>query len=184
MDPWYPLGRGHLIDAASMLIHVAQMTRPSEIRRVHRILVDDNHEPFGGAPTLQRRSCSGFVGPRGGRTGGRFRLRAKPRWVLRRGQVVAETPPAVSQVLGRVSQARSLRPRAFISSSVTSSLSLAEELVVQLGDEEARTRASLRLTSGPTPVGEGLLQPLQVKQASGRSAPGSSALATARGGPP
>ncbi|MEC7239892.1 MAG: amidohydrolase family protein [Myxococcota bacterium] len=105
MDPWYPLGRGHLIDAASMLIHVAQMTRPNEIRRVHRILVDDNHEPFGGAPTLQEGAVADLLVHAVAGPEEVFRLRAKPRWVLRRGQVVAETPPAVSQVLGE-----SLRP--------------------------------------------------------------------------
>ncbi|EQD54299.1 cytosine deaminase, partial [mine drainage metagenome] len=31
MDPWYPLGRGSMLDALSMLVHVAQMTGRPEL---------------------------------------------------------------------------------------------------------------------------------------------------------
>ena len=33
MDPWYPLGRGSMLDALSMLVHVAQMTGRTELFR-------------------------------------------------------------------------------------------------------------------------------------------------------
>ena len=100
MDPWYPLGRGHLVDAASMLIHVSQMTRPKQIERVHRILVEDNHAPFGGAPRLEEGAPANFLVHSARSAAQIFRLRAKPLWVIREGQVVAQTPVSASEVLG------------------------------------------------------------------------------------
>src|SRR5205809_3578977 len=35
MDPWYPLGRGSMLDALSMLVHVAQMTGRDELFRAY-----------------------------------------------------------------------------------------------------------------------------------------------------
>ena len=36
MDPWYPLGRGSMLDALSMLVHVGQMTGRGELFRAYR----------------------------------------------------------------------------------------------------------------------------------------------------
>lgn len=52
MDPWYRLGTANLLDAAYMLVHVAQLTGEAEMARVFSALHDDNHLPFGGAPRL------------------------------------------------------------------------------------------------------------------------------------
>ncbi len=38
MDPWYPLGRGSMLDALSMLVHVAQMTGRSELFRAYEMV--------------------------------------------------------------------------------------------------------------------------------------------------
>ena len=48
LDPWYPLGVGNLLDAASMAIHVGHLTSVELMTRVFRTLVDDNHLAFGG----------------------------------------------------------------------------------------------------------------------------------------
>lgn len=53
MDPWYRLGTANLLDAAYMLVHVAQLTGESEMVRVFDALHGDNHLPFGGAPRLE-----------------------------------------------------------------------------------------------------------------------------------
>ncbi len=52
MDPWYRLGTANLVDAASMLVHVGQLTAEDQMHRVFRTLHDDNHRCFGGAPRL------------------------------------------------------------------------------------------------------------------------------------
>src|SRR5690606_3348577 len=52
VDPWYRLGTANLLDAAYMLVHVAQLTGEAEMRRVVRTLWSENHLPFGGAPAL------------------------------------------------------------------------------------------------------------------------------------
>ncbi|MSP56776.1 MAG: cytosine deaminase [Myxococcales bacterium] len=53
MDPWYRLGTANLLDAAYMLIHVAQLTGEDEMARVFRTLHDENHRPFGAIPRLE-----------------------------------------------------------------------------------------------------------------------------------
>ncbi len=50
MDPWYRLGTANLLDAASMLVHVAQLTGEDQMRRVFHTLSRENHLPFGEAP--------------------------------------------------------------------------------------------------------------------------------------
>lgn len=52
MDPWYRLGTANLLDAASMLVHVGQLTGEHEMRRVLRTLSQENHLPFGAAPQI------------------------------------------------------------------------------------------------------------------------------------
>ena len=99
MDPWYPLGRGNLVDAVSMLVHVAQMTRPKEIERSHQLMVDDNHAGFGGPPVLEEGGEASFLIHSVSDASTIVRTRAVPRWVLRRGAVVAETVPSESVVL-------------------------------------------------------------------------------------
>lgn len=52
-DPWYRLGTAHMIDAAYMLVHVAQLTGEDDMRRVFRMLHDDNHRVFGSVPVIE-----------------------------------------------------------------------------------------------------------------------------------
>ncbi len=53
MDPWYRLGTANLLDAAYMLVHVAQLTGEDELRRVFHTLSTANHLPFGGPPRIE-----------------------------------------------------------------------------------------------------------------------------------
>jgi cytosine deaminase len=52
MDPWYRLGTANLVDAAYMLVHVAQLTSEAEMMRVLRTLWHENHLPFGAPPSI------------------------------------------------------------------------------------------------------------------------------------
>ncbi len=61
MDPWYRLGTGNLLDAASMLVHVGQLTGEEEMRRVFRTLHTENHRPWGGPPPLAEGAPAHFL---------------------------------------------------------------------------------------------------------------------------
>jgi len=99
LDPWYPLGMGRILDAASMLVHVTQMTRPDQIQRVFQLLVDDNHIGFGGAPDVSVGSRADFLIHSVSDVSTLMRTKSAPRWVVHRGVVVAETHPVNSFVL-------------------------------------------------------------------------------------
>lgn len=61
MDPWYRLGTANLLDAASMLVHVGQLTSEIEMKRVVRTLWRENHTAFGDAPKLSVGQPATFV---------------------------------------------------------------------------------------------------------------------------
>ncbi len=61
MDPWYRLGTANMVDAAYMLVHVAQLTSEDEMRRVFGTLCGDNHRCFGGAPVLEEGATATFL---------------------------------------------------------------------------------------------------------------------------
>jgi len=99
MDPWYPLGRGSMLDALSMLVHVAQMTGRGELFRAYEMITTNPLRSSGrddwgvreGAPAnLTVFDCEDEAEA--------IRLRPAARWVLREGRVVAETEPARSTI--------------------------------------------------------------------------------------
>jgi cytosine deaminase len=99
-DPWYPLGRGCLLEAASMLVHVAQMTRPEEIGTVFDLLTGANHFAFGGMAEIAVGTPADLQVHAVPNKEAAIRLARPPRWVIRGGAVLAETRPAASTVLG------------------------------------------------------------------------------------
>ena len=100
MDPWYPLGRGCMLEAASMLVHVAQMTRPEQVVSVFRLLTGANHLPFGEIPRIEIGQPADLLVHAVPNEEAAIRLAQPPRWVIRQGTVIAETGPAISRVLG------------------------------------------------------------------------------------
>ncbi|MEZ4317377.1 MAG: amidohydrolase family protein [Myxococcota bacterium] len=51
-DPWYRLGKAHMLDPAYMLVHVGQLTGERDMERVVETLWTENHLPFGDVPVL------------------------------------------------------------------------------------------------------------------------------------
>ena len=99
MDPWYPLGRGSMLDALSMLVHVGQMTGRSELFRAYEMItgnparaaeIDDWEVKEGAPANFVVFDCSDEAEA--------IRLRPAARWVVRNGRVVAETEPAASVI--------------------------------------------------------------------------------------
>ena len=98
MDPWYPLGRGSMLDALSMLVHVAQMTGRNELFRAWEMVTTNPARaaevPWGVKEGLP----ANFVIFDSSDEAEAIRLRPAARWVVRLGRVVAETEPARSVV--------------------------------------------------------------------------------------
>jgi cytosine deaminase len=99
MDPWYPLGRGSMLDALSMLVHVGQMTGRSELFRAYEMVTTnparaaeiDGWQIAEGAP-------ANFVVFDCTDEAEAIRLRPAARWVVRHGRIVAETAAPRSQI--------------------------------------------------------------------------------------
>ena len=93
LDPWYSLGTGNMLDVASMLVHVGQMTGSAEIDACYNMVT------WQGAKTLHLEDQYGIaVGKPANlivlEAGDRFdaiRRRAPVRYVISRGKVLAST---------------------------------------------------------------------------------------------
>lgn len=98
MDPWYPLGRGSMLDALSMLVHVAQMTGRHELFRAYEMVTTNPARAAGVRWGIEEGLPANFVVFDCEDEAEAIRLRPAARWVIRQGQVVAETAPARSVV--------------------------------------------------------------------------------------
>ena len=98
MDPWYPLGRGSMLDALSMLVHVAQMTGRAELFRAFEMVTGNPARAAGIEYGVEEGRVANFVVFDCEDETEAIRLRPAARWVVRQGRVVAETQPATSVV--------------------------------------------------------------------------------------
>ncbi len=99
MDPWYPLGRGSMLDALSMLVHVGQMTGRGELFRAYEMVTTNPLRSSGrGDWGVREGAPANLVVLDCGDEAEAIRLRPAARWVLREGRVVAETEPSQSTV--------------------------------------------------------------------------------------
>jgi cytosine/creatinine deaminase len=98
MDPWYPLGRGSMLDALSMLVHVGQMTGRSELYRAYEMVTTNPAKAAEVPWGVEEGLPANFVVFDCADEAEAIRLRPAARWVVRLGTVVAETEPARSVV--------------------------------------------------------------------------------------
>src|SRR4051794_33221649 len=98
MDPWYPLGRGSMLDALSMLVHVAQMSGRTELFRAYEMVTMNPARAAGIDWGVKEGGTASFVVFDCADEAEAIRLRPAARWVVRNGRVVAETEPARSLV--------------------------------------------------------------------------------------
>jgi cytosine deaminase len=99
MDPWYGLGSGDMLEVAHMGLHVAQMTSQDGMGQCFRAVTEAparilGLEGYGIAPGCQ----ADLVLLDAADPVEAIRLRAGRRLVLRRGQVLAEAPPALTHM--------------------------------------------------------------------------------------
>jgi cytosine/creatinine deaminase len=95
MDPWYGLGSGDMLEVAHMGLHVAQMTGQEAMHQCFLAVTETparilGLEGYGIAPGCH----ADLVLLDAASTVEAIRLRAVRRVVIRRGQVVSESPPA------------------------------------------------------------------------------------------
>ena len=98
MDPWYPLGRGSMLDAVSMLVHVGQMTGRSELFRAYEMVTSNAARAARVDYGVEEGKPANFVVFDCEDETEAIRLRPAARWVVRLGRIVAETQPALSEV--------------------------------------------------------------------------------------
>jgi cytosine deaminase len=98
MDPWYPLGRGSMLDALSMLVHVAQMTGRGELFRAWEMVTMNPARAAEVPWGIQEGLPANFVVFDCADEAEAIRLRPAARLVVRNGRIVAQTDPARSVV--------------------------------------------------------------------------------------
>ncbi len=99
LDPWYGMGSGDMLEVAHMGLHVAQMTGLEAMQSCFTAITETparilGLEGYGLAPGYH----ADLVILDAGSTVEAIRLRAPRRFVLRRGQIVAEAPAAASRL--------------------------------------------------------------------------------------
>jgi cytosine deaminase len=98
MDPWYPLGRGSMLDALSMLVHVAQMTGREELFRAYEMITTNAARGAEVESGVREGLPADLVVFDCSDEAEAIRLRPSARWVIHNGRIVAETEPARSTV--------------------------------------------------------------------------------------
>jgi cytosine deaminase len=98
MDPWYPLGRGSMLDALSMLVHVGQMTGRDELFRAYEMVTCNPARAAGVESEVKEGAKANFIVLDSEDEVEAIRLRPAARWVVRLGRVVAETEPSRSVI--------------------------------------------------------------------------------------
>jgi cytosine deaminase len=102
IDPWYPMGRADLIDAAHLALHFTYMSGREEITEMLRLATERGARTLGvedeyGIEEGKPADCVIFDATTPIDV---ISLRATRRHVIRRGRVIAETTPARTTLLG------------------------------------------------------------------------------------
>jgi cytosine/creatinine deaminase len=97
MDPWYSLGSGDMLEVAHMGLHVAQMTSQDAMRTCFDAVTVNAARVLGLADYgLEVGRSADMVLLQARTPQEAIRLRATRLAVVRRGQVIAQTPAAVA----------------------------------------------------------------------------------------
>lgn len=103
MDPWYPMGKADLVDAAHLALHFTYMSGREEILEMLRLATERGARTLGiedeyGIEEGKPADFVVFDAPSAIEV---IRLRATRRYVVRHGHVIAETTPARTTLLGK-----------------------------------------------------------------------------------
>jgi cytosine/creatinine deaminase len=99
MDPWYSLGSADMLEVAHMGLHVAQMTSQAQMRQCFDAVTVNAAKVMGLDGHGLNVGChADFVLLQAHDAVEAIRLRANRLFVVRRGQVIAQTAPLVAQL--------------------------------------------------------------------------------------
>lgn len=102
MDPWYPLGRGDMVEAASLTLHVCQMSGTAEIDACFDMITWRNARNLALSNYGVKPGCQADLVVFDATTKADvLRLNPACTHVFKRGKLVAETTPARAQVMGK-----------------------------------------------------------------------------------
>ena len=99
MDPWYSLGSGDMLQVAHMGLHVAQMTGEDGMKACFQAVTGNAAQVMGLEGYGLTPGCNGdLVVLQAADPIEALRLQATRLQVIRRGEVIAETPPATARL--------------------------------------------------------------------------------------
>lgn len=99
MDPWYSFGSSDMLEVAHMGLHVAQMTGTDQMRRVFDAVTYNGAKAMGLEGYGLEPGCHGdVVILQAADIQEALRLKPARLYVIRRGNVIAETSPVVSRL--------------------------------------------------------------------------------------
>ncbi len=103
MDPWYPMGKADLVDAAHLALHFTYMSGREEILEMLRLATERGARTLGVEDDygIEEGKPADFVIFDAPSAIEVIRLRATRRYVVRHGNVIAETTPACTTLLGK-----------------------------------------------------------------------------------
>ncbi|HSP26656.1 MAG TPA: amidohydrolase family protein [Saliniramus sp.] len=107
MDPWYAMGSGDMLEVGHMAIHVAQMTSIADKKKIFDALTVNSARVMGLEGYGLDVGChADFVVLQARDPVEALRLKANRLFVVRRGRVIARTPPRIAELMleGRPSQ--------------------------------------------------------------------------------
>jgi cytosine deaminase len=100
MDPWYSLGSHDMLEVAHMGLHVGQMTGTAEMRGMFDSVTSNGAKVMGLDGYGLAPGChADFVVLQAGDPIEALRLHPARLYVVRRGRVIAETPPVISRLI-------------------------------------------------------------------------------------
>ncbi len=99
MDPWYSLGSHDMLEVAHMGLHVAQMAGADQMRRIFEAVTYNGARILGLEGYGLEAGChADVVILQAGNLQEALRLKPARLYVIRRGKIIAETPPVVSRL--------------------------------------------------------------------------------------
>jgi cytosine deaminase len=101
MDPWYPLGRGDMLGAASLALHLAQMSGHDEIAAMYELVTTKAAQTLNIADRygIEVGKLANLIVLDAETTHEALRLTPARLYVIKEGRIVARTTPSESHVM-------------------------------------------------------------------------------------
>src|SRR5262249_29020808 len=101
MDRWYPLGRGDMLSAASLALHLAQMSGQDEIAVMYDLVTTKAAQTLNVADRygIEVGKPASLIVLDAATPHDALRLTPARLYVIKDGRIVAETTPSQSQIL-------------------------------------------------------------------------------------